>query len=230
MRGSDDRSSDRIGGASGIMALALSLGGFALIGAAGFALEPGAAARDVAGAVSDGNGGLALAGIYLDILGSLLFVVFAACLWARLRRVEGDPEWMSLAAFAALLLMIAAGLGDKAAYYAIFSRADDGLDVDVAASLYDTATGFFTLFNALSGLFVLVTGAAIRRTGALPRWLGTTGVLIGLAAIASAIPESSAAQAAFPLVALWIVAVSIALIRERASHAKGAREPASAPA
>jgi hypothetical protein len=30
MPGSDERSSDRIGGASGIMALALSLGGFSL--------------------------------------------------------------------------------------------------------------------------------------------------------------------------------------------------------
>lgn len=209
-----ERTAHLIGGVSGIVALVFSIGGFALIGAAGFALEPGASTEEIADAVSDGNTGLALTGVFLDTLGSLFLIAFAAILWARLRPAEGEPGWISLASFAAALLMVAAGLGDKAAYYAIVSRADTGLDADVATVLYDTVTGFFTLFQALAGFFLFVTGLAVLRTDAFRRWLGWTGVAIGLASIASAAaPESGAGQLAFPLVVLWIVAVSIALLR-----------------
>lgn len=211
-----ERTANLIGGVSGIASLVLSIGGFALIGAAGFALGPGASTEEIAGAVSDGNTSLALTGVFVDTLGSLFLITFAAILWARLRRAEGEPGWISLASVAAALLMVAAGLGDKAAYYAIVSRADTGLDPNVGAALYDTATGFFALFQVLAGFFLFVTGLAVLRTDALRRWLGWTGVAIGLASIASAAaPEGDAGQLAFPLVVLWIVAVSIALIRAR---------------
>lgn len=219
---------DRVGGASGILALLLSIGGFALIGAAGFALEPGASTRDVAGAVSDGNASLALTGLYVDTLGSLLFVVFAACLWSRLRRSEGEPGWVPLAAFGAALAMVTAGLGDKAAFYAIFSRADAGLDANVAAALYDTSVGFFTLSHALGGLFLLLTGVAALRSGALATWLARAGIAVGVASIASAAaPESTAGQMVFPFVALWIIAASIALLRARTAIEREAHESTS---
>jgi hypothetical protein len=213
----NERTANLIGGVSGIASLVLSIGGFALIGAAGFALEPGASTEEIADAVSDGNTGLALTGVFLDRRGSLFLIAFAALLWARLRRAEAEPGWISLASFAAALLMVAAGLGDKAAYYAIVSRADTGLDPDVGSALYDTITGFFTLFQALAGFFLFVTGLAVLRTDALRRWLGWTGVAIGLVSIVStAASESGAGQLAFPLVVLWIVAVSIALLRAHA--------------
>lgn len=226
-----ERSGDVIGAVSGIVSLVLSIGGFALIGAAGFALEPGASADDVADALSDGNTRLALTGIFLDTLGSLFLIAFAAFLWTRLRRAEGESGWISIASFAAALLMVAAGLGDKAAYYAIVSRADAGLDADVATALYDTVTGFFTLFQALAGFFLFVTGLAVLQTGALRRWLGWTGTAIGLASIAAAAdPESSLGQLAFPLVVLWIVAMSIALLRAPVSEVASARMPGGTPA
>ena len=229
-----ERTANLIGGVSGIASLVFSIGGFALIGAAGFALEPGASTEEIAAALSDGNTGLALTGVFLDSLGSLFLIAFAALLWARLRRAEGEPGWISLASFASALLMVAAGLGDKAAYYAIVSRADTGLDPNVGAALYDTATGFFALFQVLAGFFLLVTGLAVLRTDALRRWFGWTGVAIGLASIASAAaPESGAGQLAFPLVVLWIVAVSIALIRAQApagTFARAARTDGLDPA
>ncbi|MBD0338194.1 MAG: DUF4386 family protein [Thermoleophilia bacterium] len=211
------RSDSVIGGLSGIGALVLSIGGFAVIGAAGFALPPGASKADVADAARDGNPGLALAGLFLDTLGSLLLIVFAAHLWTRLRRAEGEIGWLATASLASAVLMVAAGLGDKAAYYAIFSRAESGLDAVVGTALYDTATGFFVLFQALAGLFLVVTGAAALRTGALRRWLGWTGVVLGAVGIAStAAPESGAGQLALPLVFAWILAVAVTLLRPHA--------------
>lgn len=219
-----ERTANLIGGVSGIASLAFSMGGFALIGAAGLALGPGASTDEIADAVSNGNSGLALTGVFLDALGSLFLIAFAGVLWARLRRAEGEPGWISLVSFAGALLMVAAGLGDKAAYYAIASRADTGLDPDVGAALYDTITGFFTLFQVLAGFFLFVTGVAVLRTDVLRRWLGWTGVAIGLLSIAfSAVPESGTGQIAFPLVLLWIVAVSIALLRAHAPASTLAR-------
>jgi hypothetical protein len=219
-----ERTANLIGGVSGIAALVFSIGGFALIGAAGFALEPGASTEEIAAAVSDGNTGLALTGGFLDTLGSPFLIAFAAILFARLRRAEGGPGWLSLASFAAAVSMVAAGLGDKAAYYAIASRADTGLDPNVGAALYDTATGFFTLFQVLAGFFLFVTGLAVLRTDVFRRWLGWTGVAIGLASIPfAAAPESGVGQLAFPLVVLWIVAVSIALLRAHAPAGTMAR-------
>ena len=215
-----ERSASLIGGLSGIAALVLSIGGFALIGAAGFALQPDASRADVATALTEGKADVADAGLFLDTLGSLFLVMFAACLWARLRRAEGAAGWLALASFASALLMVAAGLGDKAAYYAIFAGADSGLDATVATALYDTATGFFVLFQALAGFFLLLTGAAAVRTGALRGWLGWAGVGVGAVSIAStAAPESGFGQLALPLVFAWIVAVAVTLLRAPAAAA-----------
>jgi len=208
------RASGRIGGASGILALVLSLGGFGLIGGAGLALQPGASHADIREALADGDPGMALMGVYLDTLGTLLLVVFAACLWSRLRTKDG-PDWLPLAAFGAGLGMVAAGLGDKAAYHAIFTRADAGIDVGAAAALYDVATGFFTLFYAMGGLFLVLASAAALGAAALPRWLARAGVVVGALAILSGADSAGGmGQTALPLVFLWIVAVSITLWRD----------------
>lgn len=135
---------------SGIASLVFSIGGFALVGARVRA-RAGASTEEICDAVSDGNTGLALTGVFLDTLGSLFLIAFAASHWASLRRAEGEPRWLSLAGFATALLMVAAGLGDKAAYYAVISRADTALDPTLGAALYDTATGFFSLFEVLAG-------------------------------------------------------------------------------
>jgi hypothetical protein len=92
---------DRLGAAGGLLGVALSLGGFALIGAAGYAVNPPASTEDVARALQDGSMGLARIGIFIDVLGSLFFILFIARLWATLRQAEGHPAWFSVTVFAA---------------------------------------------------------------------------------------------------------------------------------
>lgn len=166
-------------------------------------------------ALSDGNVDLALAGIYIDTLGSLFFIVFLAALWGTVRRAEGEVGWFAAATLVAGVLTLAAGLGDKGAFYAIFIQADDGLDPDVAAGLYATFSGFFNLARALGGFFALLGAVAVWRTGALGRWVGWVGLVSGVVGIVSAVaPESGLAQAAFPFFPLWIAAASVALLRQ----------------
>lgn len=220
-----NRSPNLIGGVCGLLAIVFSIGGFSLIGAAGLAVEGGAPRDEVTEALADANADLALAGIYIDTLGSLFFVLFLAALWRVFGRAEGEGGWLAVGILVAGVLTIAAGLGDKGAFYAILIRADDGLDPDVAAGLYSSASGFFNIARAFGGLFALLGAIAVWRTGVLGRWMGWVGLVSGVVGIASAVaPESSLAQSAFPFFPLWIAAVSISLIvrRERPSEARQA--------
>ena len=220
----DGRVWRRIGALSGILALVFSVGGFALIGAADLAVAPDASTEEIAEKLRDGNESLALVGVYVDTIGSLLFLLFVAYLWSQLRTREASTEWLATVALVAAVATIVAGMGDKAAYYAIFTRVDEGIDADVAAGLYATASGFFVLFGIFGGLFALAASLAARRTAALPGWLGWTGIGVGLAGIATGI-ERETAQLAFPLFALWLVAVSVALLRRSGGPARS--EPPS---
>jgi len=203
---------DRLAAAGGLLGVALSLGGFAVIGAAGFAAQPGASLEDIARHLEEGSAGVAVLGIYIDTLGSLLFILFIARLWATLRQAEGQPAWLSVAAFGSGILMVVAGLGDKIAYYGIVLAADSDLGAESVAPLYYVVAGSFQLFQTFGGLFLLTTGAAILRTGALVRWLGWTAVVVGGAAIVLGVVPGPG-MLVFPFFVLTVAAMSIALLR-----------------
>ena len=204
---------DRLAAAGGLLGVGLSLGGFGVIGASGFAAQPGASTQDIARHLEEGSVGVAVAGIYIDTLGSLFLILFIARLWATLRQAEGQPAWLSVAAFGSGILMIVAGLGDKIAYYAIVLAADSDLSAEAVAPLFYFVAGSFQLFQTFGGLFLLATGAAILRTGALVRWLGWTGVIVGGAAIVlGAVPGPG--MLVFPFFVLTVAALSVALLRK----------------
>jgi hypothetical protein len=211
----------RLGALSGILTLVFSIGGFAPIGAADLAVPPDASTKEIAQKLREGNENLALAGVYVDTIGSLFFLLFAAFLFSQLSTGEALTDWLARAALIAAVATAVAGMGDKAAYYAIFSRADDGIDPEVAAGLYATASGFFLLFGIFGGFFALAASLGALRTATLRRWLAWAGIAVGLVSIATGV-DSETAQLAFPLFALWMVAVSIALLRRSATVAKPA--------
>jgi hypothetical protein len=70
------RSLDRVGAAGGLLGVLLSIGGFAVIGAAGFAADPDASTQELAEVLDEGSASLARVGIYIDTLGSLFFILF----------------------------------------------------------------------------------------------------------------------------------------------------------
>lgn len=63
--------------------------------------------EEVAGIVSRTAPAQVLAGVSLDMIGSVLFVLFVAGIWARLRSSEPPPAWLSVAATAAGILAVA---------------------------------------------------------------------------------------------------------------------------
>jgi len=201
-----------LGALCGILSPILSFGGFMLIGAAGFAVQPGASRDDVAQIVAQPAPPLAFTGLTLDVLGSLAFVLFAGRLWGTLREAEGTPAWLSTSAFGAALLAVAGSFIDKTVFAAIFSQSGGGLDPGVAAALYGAASASFGLFSAFAGLFIGLASAVALQTGVLPRWLGWLGIaVLVLSVVGLAFPELG--FLAFPLVLVWMIVVSLLLLR-----------------
>ena len=109
----EDRTLERIGAACGVAAAVLSPVGFALIASGGFASDPSTPRQEIAKALAAPAGSQIVTGALLDTLGGLCFLIFAARLWATLRRSEGAPGWISAVSFAAALMSLAASFVDE---------------------------------------------------------------------------------------------------------------------
>jgi hypothetical protein len=221
------RSIDRLAALSGVLSVALSFGGFTLIASGSFAVQPGAALDEIASIVAREPSAQVFIGLYLDMFGSLAFIVFVARVWRTLRSAEPHPAWISAWAFGAGLLAVAASFVDKALFFAIFSRAGRGLDPGVAAALFDAASAGFALFSMFAGLFLAGVAIVVLRSSVLPRWLGW---LAAVAAVLSLIgPASPVGPIAFPFLIVWIVAASVVLFLEPPApvpHAQTQCDPA----
>jgi len=209
----DQRTWDRVGAACGIPAVILSPVGFALIASGGFGGGPQTSRDELAKALAAPAAGLVQAGAYVDVLGSFFFVIFAARLWATLRRAEGDAGWLSATVLAAALMAVAASFGDKAAFLSIGLKVGQGLDLQEAAYLLDLAGGSFLLTQAFLGvLFLGAAAAAILRTQALPGWLGWSAAAISLANLAGVGLGPDIAFIPFIAFILWMLAASVYLV------------------
>lgn len=155
------------------------------------------------------------AGGYIEFLSQLLFLV-GALLLARLLRGDGAlGEWLSscmtAAVTAAVSVTVAVGFAAGAA--ALYDG-HHGASLATVTTVNDIRNFGFYLTGGLVGVFALAAAAAIRLTGALPRWVAYTGVIIGVLSIA-AIPATSkgAVNASTLLGFAWIVAVGVTSLR-----------------
>lgn len=153
-------------------------------------------------------------GIYLEVLSVLFFIVFAARLWATLRRAEGDPGWLSAAAFGAALVFATMTLVAFSTARAAAHWAGHGLDTQIPLALGEVGFAAYVLTWAVGALFLGAVAVVVLRSGALSRWLGWSAVVIAVASLAAvAVPTSGPAQLPAFLFLIWVVAASIALMR-----------------
>lgn len=210
----------RICGVSGILFVTLSLVAFGVNG-----LPP---SFDQEMAVMPAwfsvNGPAYLKGHFLAALALLLFYFpFFAGFCERLREAEGTPAVWSRVVWAGVLMSPAAGLIAGAS---IVGMALLGGGISPELARFGIAANFYAhiVSGALTGLIMIGGAIAILRTGGFGRWLGWTGLVIGLMAAsgAGAIVEndpkgvfanlnSVSGMAYF----LWIAALSVELMRAR---------------
>ncbi len=211
-----DRAVERLGAASGLVGVVLGPIGFSLFGssAIGQSLN-GGSKESLAAAIAAPAPAQAFLGTSLDVLSSCLLIVFAARLWARLRRAEGNPGWLSMAAMAGFVLGIAGSLADKIAFSALDAQAGHGLQVQEATTLRDVAMVSANLGFLYIGLLFLGCAAAVGlRAHAFPRWLSWSAAAIAIVNLVSLLvpPTINFPRLGFPLLFLWLLAVSLFML------------------
>lgn len=212
--GSQPGPSGRIAAASGILAVLLSMGGFAMMSSSGLNGDPTLPAPALAEIARSEIGGAARFGLFLDVVGSIFMMIFAVGLWVRLRQAEPAPGGISMLVLAGALLAVAAAAGDKAGFFAMTLRFGHGATGAEAQTLTAIVAGFFWLFRAFSALFTGAAAVATLKTAALPRWTGWFGLFTAVSSLlAAAAPEAGLSQAQFMVFPIWMLIVSISLWR-----------------
>lgn len=206
---------EQIGAAGGIVFVLLQLTGQALIQIGGAEPPFNAPAEEIVTFFENRNPQLFAAGGFLSVIAVFALFWFLGVLWARLRRHEEEPAWMSLVAFGSGLVSVAAVFVDSGWALAVF-RIDEGLDPQLARYLFDSGNFGFATFWVFLAVFLFTTGIVILRDGALPSWLGWFGLVTAIALlIARAFwaEPSGAVFIPYVLFWLWLIVTSIILIR-----------------
>jgi hypothetical protein len=205
---------EQIGAAGGVVFVVLQMAAQALIQAGGAEPPFDAPAPAIVAFFMAKDSRLFALGEYLSTLSLIAFLWFLGSLWATLRRAEGEPAWLSLVALASGLMIVATVSAGASWPLAVF-RQDEGLDPQIARLLFDQGNFAFANAWVMLASLSLATGVVSIRTRALPRWLGWAGVVIavGLLAARAVWASSGLVFLPFGLCYLWLIAISIALIR-----------------
>lgn len=229
-----NRTLERLGAASGLVGAVLGPIGFSLFSSSslGDSLN-GGSKESLTAAIAAPVPAQAFLGISLDVLSSCLLIVFAARIWARLRRAEGSPGWLSMAALAGFVLGIAGSLADKIAFAALAAQAGHGLEIQEAMTLTDIAMGSVNLaFQYMGFLFLGCAAVVGLRAGAFPRWLSWGAAAIALVNLISLLvpPTIAFPRLGFPLLFLWLLAASLVMLIRPETPAVGAESSTLAAA
>jgi len=157
------------------------------------------------------------AGAFTELIAILAMIVFASTLASVLRRGEGDHAILSNTAFGAGLLSAAIKLASVPAAFAALWRAKQGVNPQLAAALLDMNNAAFVLTWALDAVMLGAAAIVIVRSGILPRWLGWFGAGTAVISLATVPVAAQAPPLGILLTFVWLVAVSVVLVRGRAT-------------
>ena len=217
---------DRIGALSGILMVILTFGGFAILGsAAGSLLDLSSSREEVARHFADPVPALFWVGGYLELIGIVLFIPFAAYL-ASVLRDERSPSWPSWTLFGSALFFVVSGVVSLTVGATAYFHAGERMHPDVLLALAHARSFAFAIGWALAALFLATAAALILGGNVVPRWLGWTAAALAVALLLGlAAPTADFAQMPPMLMALWVLVLSVSLLRRpavAASRAAGA--------
>lgn len=202
---------ERLAAATGIAFPLLLVGAGFLIGGAGG--DSADSAEVVAGRLED-NLGMLGAGIGIGALGAVALLWFSGSLRTALRVAEGGQGRLSAVAFGAGVMGAAMILvGALTAGAAGFELVDYQGNVEGARVIYGISFVFPAFGLAISlGALLLASGLVSVRTGVFPAWLGWSGVVLGVIFLLGWWLWFITVFGGI-LVLLWVIAISIVLVR-----------------
>jgi Domain of unknown function (DUF4386) len=200
--------STRMAAAIGLLSIVLSAVGVAVHGYPAI----GVSGKEIAEWATTTNQQQFGVGIYIEALGTLLFLPFAAWLYTVARDTEKGLGWLATAGFGAVVLYLGISVMDNGIWSSLLDGARHGTSPQTLASIRDIAEYIFHGTLLFGGVFFVLTGYVLFRTRALPRWVGASAVVVGLGLL---VPFLAVLVAL--LVWVWTVVVSLyLLVRPRA--------------
>jgi uncharacterized protein DUF4386 len=209
-----DRSVQLLAALCGILSPLLMLFAIGLILGSGFLPDMTAPLPDIAAHLAQHPATAQVwAGVHLEFVGFLLFVVFIAYLWGVLRRAEGEPGWLSALAFAGGLMSVILKVGSFPPMYPVLYHAGQPFDTQLARALVEINIAAFVLQQPALGLMLLATALIVIRTAVLPRWLGYLAALAAALSFAAVVMPGLALPTWLLVFFVWMVGTGIALLR-----------------
>lgn len=172
----------------------------------------------------ESEGGTILAGSFIFMLGTAVFLWFLGSLRARLHWAEGGAGRVTSIVFGSGLVVAAMSMGlmaPQAAGGLMVEETNAPMDPGAAQAFEALGDGFFVAAEATVAVFFLAVAVAALRTRALPVWLGWASLVLGIAAI---VPWIGWAVYIWGL-PLWVLVVSIWLFLRPGEPAR--TEPAA---
>ncbi|GEM_PF-6130268 len=176
--------------------MVLSLAGFAIHG------YPSGNGAEIKHWIATTNATRFGAGIWIEALGYLFLLPFAAWLVRDLRR-PGVADWPADVAFGAAVLCTGSALLSNGIWTGLVDAGRGGLDPNILAGIKYIASDTFSASGLFYGLFIIAAGVTAAVARSLPPWLAWAAVVIGVLGVIP--PTSLPASLALDL---WILAVS----------------------
>ena len=151
-------------------------------------------------------------GFYVELVGYLLFLAWAAWLWSVLRRPEQGTAWLAMTALVAATLFIGISALDDQLWVALLPGVHQGTAPQTLALLREAAERIFGISAFFSALFTLLVGVVVLRTRSLPAWFGVTALVLGVATLVPpiALPASLLWEVCILLVSLYLLVRPVA--------------------
>ena len=207
------RSLSRIGASSGIFSVVMTFVGFGVHGGLPSAATADAVRSYVDGVSSSQTG----IGNYIELLGYVLFLVFAAFLYAVACAANPDRrDWLALV-LAAAGAYVAVSTVAIAGQQVMVEWSKAGADSKTVLGIFILDDDAFTLSFELAALFLAALGAAFLHAGRALSLMGVAAIVIAVIVfvsglIGTASIENGISQVGFILFMLWTLAASIYLL------------------
>jgi hypothetical protein len=171
-------------------------------------------AADIVGYYTGGDMARKVTGGLVVCLGFLLFLPFAATVTSRLRGTSAGMLAPTAQMAATAYVVISLAPGQAAGAAALWLGRTSTADTAAVLALNDLRAFSFYVSLLVLATFLVAVGAAVVAGGGLPRWAGWAALGVG-AAVAIGVPfaPTGLAEIASLLGLVWVIAVSVALLR-----------------
>jgi hypothetical protein len=146
-------------------------------------------------------------GVYIEALGTVLLIPFAAWFCAHLRNGARDASWPALAMLATAAGWVILTLPINESWVGLVEQGRKGLDIRIAQTVVSINQAWFEVTGILFGLMLMAAGIAMVRGGAMSPWVAYAAIILGVGSIV-AVPFGAASTPVQLLGFLWPLAVA----------------------